>query len=167
MKTIIRSNINISKLNQFFFAGRSTLTFRNNEKGTHITVRVKQLKDRKDRKTLLPIFYVFVSLVGDSEYGFRFGGTIFKDSLHLKLGRDVEAGGQLHKVMEFIMGALANPESLKKRVSLLHEGKCCRCSRQLTHPESINTGFGPECLGIVLSQANLTPSDLFEKIGGE
>jgi len=164
MKTMIRSNVNISKLSQFFFAGRSTLTFRNNEKGTHTTVRVKQLKDRK---TPLPIFYVFVSLVGDSEYGFRFGGTIFKDSLHLKLGRDVEVGGQLHKVMEFLMGALANPEPLKKRVALLHEGKCCRCSRQLTHPESINTGFGPECLGIVLSQAKLTPSDLFEKLGGE
>lgn len=27
-----------------------------------------------------------------------------------------------------------------------HEGKCARCGRKLTTPESIETGFGPECI---------------------
>lgn len=26
-----------------------------------------------------------------------------------------------------------------------HEGRCCRCGRTLTVPESIRTGIGPEC----------------------
>lgn len=28
---------------------------------------------------------------------------------------------------------------------LHHEGKCCRCGRKLTVPESIESGIGPEC----------------------
>lgn len=28
---------------------------------------------------------------------------------------------------------------------LLLEGRCVRCNRKLTHPESIRTGIGPEC----------------------
>lgn len=167
MKSLIRSNVNFSKINQFFFAGKATLTFLNREKGTHMTVKIKQIKDRKDRKTLLPIFYVFVSIVGDQEYGFRFAGTIFKETMTYKLGRDVKEGDQLEKIMKFFMRALSNPDPLKTRVSLLHEGSCCRCSRKLTHPESIDTGFGPECLEIILSQSKMKASDLFEKLGGE
>jgi Family of unknown function (DUF6011) len=30
-----------------------------------------------------------------------------------------------------------------------HEGKCGRCGRKLTVPESVAAGFGPECAGIV------------------
>lgn len=29
-----------------------------------------------------------------------------------------------------------------------HEGKCCRCGRPLTDPESIERGIGPVCMGI-------------------
>lgn len=32
---------------------------------------------------------------------------------------------------------------------LHHEGKCGRCGRRLTVPESIETGLGPECAGKV------------------
>ena len=28
---------------------------------------------------------------------------------------------------------------------IMHEGRCCRCNRTLTHPDSIKTGIGPEC----------------------
>lgn len=30
---------------------------------------------------------------------------------------------------------------------LHHEGRCCRCGRLLTVPESIESGVGPECAG--------------------
>ena len=29
---------------------------------------------------------------------------------------------------------------------IIHEGRCARCSRRLTTPESITRGIGPECL---------------------
>jgi hypothetical protein len=30
-----------------------------------------------------------------------------------------------------------------------HEGRCGRCGRKLTVPESIESGFGPECASIL------------------
>jgi hypothetical protein len=158
---IIRSNVNPLALPHFFFAGRAVLTFRNNESGTHMTVKVKQAKDKNDRKIKLPIFFVYVSLLGDSETGYRFGGTVFQESMSIKLGKDVQSGSQLHSVMEFILRSLRNPESLRGKVSLLHEGRCCRCQLPLTHPESINTGFGPDCLEIILSQNKEISEDFF------
>jgi hypothetical protein len=39
-----------------------------------------------------------------------------------------------------------NPEPLVNAgFNLLHEGKCGRCGRKLTVPESIESGIGPEC----------------------
>jgi hypothetical protein len=29
-----------------------------------------------------------------------------------------------------------------------HEGRCGRCGRTLTVPESIDSGFGPECINL-------------------
>ena len=38
-----------------------------------------------------------------------------------------------------------------------HEGKCGRCGRKLTVPESIACGFGPECIGMVGMAAAVAP----------
>lgn len=35
--------------------------------------------------------------------------------------------------------------TLASKADIRHEGRCGRCSRALTRPESIDTGFGPEC----------------------
>ena len=32
-------------------------------------------------------------------------------------------------------------------LEVFHEGRCGRCGRALTVPESIQSGFGPECIG--------------------
>ncbi len=163
---IIRSNVNPLQLPVFFFAGRAVLTFRNPETGTHMTVKVKQLKDKKDRKKKLPIFYVYVSLLGDNETGYRFAATVFQETMTFKLGRDVTADSQLGKVMLFLLHSLHHPAFLKeKNVTLHHEGHCMRCGLPLTHPQSIDTGFGPDCLEIILKErSDLDPYSFFEKI---
>jgi hypothetical protein len=38
---------------------------------------------------------------------------------------------------------------MPKNLEVWHEGKCGRCGRKLTVPESISSGFGPECVGKV------------------
>jgi hypothetical protein len=164
-KPIIRSNVNPLALPTLFFAGRATLTFRNTEKETHMTVKVKQATDKNDRKKKLPIFFVSVSLIGDRETGYVHAATIFQDVMNIKLSNKVEEGSQLHKVIQFVWNAVRNPQILRdKKVALLHEGKCCRCSMPLTHPESINTGFGPDCLSYILAGKGIQVDDLFFKV---
>lgn len=36
---------------------------------------------------------------------------------------------------------------LPETCEFYHAGKCCRCGRKLTVPESITDGVGPECKG--------------------
>jgi len=38
-------------------------------------------------------------------------------------------------------------DSMPKGLTVRHEGRCCRCGRQLTVPSSIDAGIGPECAG--------------------
>lgn len=155
---IIRSNVSPMALPNLFTAGRSVLTFRNNGTGTHMTIKSKQKVDRftKERK---PIFYISVSLLGDKEAGYRYGGIWFNDTKTYILHNTVQEGSQVHKVMEFIKQALANPALLREKgVSLFHEGKCARCGIPLTNPESISIGLGSDCLAHQLAASkDLTP----------
>ena len=148
---IIRSEVNPLDFPTLFFAGRARLTLRNQNTGTHMTVHVKQLKDKtrkdeKGRRIKLPIFYLFVSLLGDHDHGYNFAATIFKENMGVKLGSGITWGSQMGKVTAFLMQALKNPEILReKNVGLFHEGKCCRCGMPLTHPESISRALGDDC----------------------
>jgi hypothetical protein len=46
----------------------------------------------------------------------------------------------------FVVQLRTNP-NVFNQVEFRHEGCCGRCGRTLTTPESIDTGFGPECSG--------------------
>ena len=143
---MIRSNVNPLTLPQLFFAGRALLTFHNQESGGHMTVKVTQAKDKNDRKKRLPIFFVNVSLLGDGDQGFRFAGTIFKDTMTFRPGKEVQPGDKISKVLPWLMHAVQNPQTLREKgVALLHEGKCCRCALPLTNPQSIDRGLGDDC----------------------
>ena len=134
-------------LPDLFFAGRAVLTFNNETKGTHMTVKVKQARDKQDRKVKLPIFFVSISLLGDKEQGMVFAGTIFQNNGTYRLGRNIDPASRIGKAMSFLTAAVKDPSVLRKyNVSFQHEGKCCSCGMPLTHPSSIPVGFGPDCL---------------------
>jgi len=134
-------------LPDLFFAGRAVLTFNNENKGTHMTVKIKQARDKFDRKKKLPIFFVFISLLGDKEQGMIYSGTMFQESGHFKLAKNVPPTSRLAHAMSFMSAALKDTSVLKKyNVTVQHEGKCASCGMPLTHPSSIPVGFGPDCL---------------------
>lgn len=134
-------------LPDLFFAGRALLTFNNESKGTHMTVKVKQARDKQNRKIKLPIFFVSISLLGDKTQGMVFAGTIFQNNGTYRLGRGIEATSRIGKAMSFLTSAVKDTSILPKfNVTFQHEGKCCSCGLSLTHPASIPVGFGPDCL---------------------
>jgi len=155
-----RPNVNPLALPKLALAGRAVLTFRNLETGSHMTVKIKQLRDREDRKKKLPIFYVTISLLNDGVQSTRFAGTLFEQDLRIKLGRDVTADSRLGRAFNWVVNAIRNPQSLVGRVGLFHEGKCCACGLPLTHPESIHTALGPVCLQRMVDAAKHTNEDV-------
>ena len=147
---MIRSNVNPLTLPRLFFAGRATLTFFNPSTDNHITIKVKQARDKNDRKVRLPIFFVAISLLGDKEQGMIFAGTIFQETMTAKLGRQVNPTSQLARVFAWLFKVVNNPTLLRTQgVSLLHEGRCCRCALPLTNPQSIDRGLGDDCYSYV------------------
>ena len=152
---MIRSNVNPLTLPQLFFAGRSLLTFHNQEKNTHMTVKAVQARDKKDRKIKLPYFFVNISLLGDSDQGFSYAGVLFQDTMTFRPADAIKGDTHMQKVILFIMEAIKNPQLLRDRkVSLLHEGKCCRCALTLTNPASIDRGLGDDCHAYVFGTDN-------------
>mgnify|MGYP000844572932 FL=1 len=145
-KPVPRPNLNVKALPVLALAGRAVLTFRNLETGTHMTVRLKQWRDRQDRKVRLPIYSVEISLLGDRRSGYEYAGTLFSDTWRVKLGRGVTLDSRLGRSLTWLMASIRNPAPLRGRVGLFHEGRCCECGLPLTHPESIDTALGPVCL---------------------
>lgn len=164
---LARPNLKHADLPRLALAGRAVLTFRNRQSGGHMTVRLKQLRDREDRKKLLPIYYVSISLLGDHEQNYRFAGTLFADTMHVKVARDVSANDRLAVAFRWVVDAIRNPMGLVGRVDLFHEGQCCKCGQPLTHPESIHTALGPKCLKAMLNGAQgsaLTNGEAFVRV---
>lgn len=155
-KVAPRPNLNPLALPTLALAGRAGLTFRNVETGTHFTAKIKQLRDKADRKVKLPIYYVHISLLNDGVTRMRFAGTLFSTDMRIKLANGLRPDDRLAVVFRWLVGAIKNPVSLRgifdptkgrtvNRVGLFHENRCCHCGLPLTHPESIYNAYGPVC----------------------
>jgi hypothetical protein len=48
--------------------------------------------------------------------------------------------------MKAFLKYVLKSHSLPDGIEFRNEGKCCRCGRRLTVPESIDRGIGPECV---------------------
>jgi len=165
-RRIQRSNVAIKALPTLFFAGRAMLTFQNIEAGTHITVKVSQARDKRDRKIKLPLFHVNVKLLGDG-MGWIYAGSINTengtDHGAWHLSRKESPESKIAKVFNFLHKSTADPESLRGKVNLFHEGRCCKCAMPLTHPESISTAIGPKCLKhMIETMQGFKPAEIFE-----
>lgn len=51
------------------------------------------------------------------------------------------------KVIRWAAGLVFAGRDLPAGYAIHHEGRCGRCGRRLTVPESVESGFGPECAG--------------------
>lgn len=122
---------------KFIFAGNSTVTFLNTETQNRFTFRVKKAKD-KDKL----LFFVSV-LSGPDQYSYL--GTFAKGRYSHGKKSCVDAVAQSAKVFPYVIAKLREG-TLPEQVQIWHEGKCGKCGRQLTVPESIDSGIGPECM---------------------
>lgn len=125
--------------------GRSkgcTLTVVNDATGGRVTVRFRKPKGFKS-------VLVDVMVGSDNENDFAFAGTLRGTELKLsaKAKAPRERADFAKKVLDWTLRA-AEAGDLKT-VRCLHEGRCARCGRKLTVPESIDSGLGPECRGKV------------------
>lgn len=123
---------------RFMLAGNATITLVSKKTGVRFTYKVR-LKDEG-----MPHF---VSLLSgpDNEGDFCFLGSIFNgaDYRHGKKARITSDAPSAKAFAWFASQVLSG--KLPEQVEVWHEGRCGRCGRKLTVPESIENGIGPEC----------------------
>lgn len=131
------------------FNGRYTLK---SPTGQH---RTFMIKTQPDNSSFCPGKRVVALLTGpDNESSYR--SFAFMDDNGIHVWRKYRCiPGQEPTVWEryaqMLWQMATNPASTyhQRGAEILIEGRCCRCNRALTHPDSIETGIGPECAKIM------------------
>jgi hypothetical protein len=124
---------------RFLEAGHAIFTV-GNDKGDHYTYRI--VKPSKDKP-------FFVSLLtgpdncGDYTYLGIFN-PLTREVYRTAKSKYLESSTPV-KVIRWAIKVVANNTTLPPGYSIHHEGRCCRCGRRLTTPESVEAGIGPEC----------------------
>lgn len=123
----------------FALAGNATFTVQSQRTGTRYTYKVRKSKDGMRH-------YVSLLTGPNNETNFQFFATIFA-GMTLRHGNpDKTVITQQAPAAIAFAWLWKHIDSLKpEQVSIHHEGRCCRCGRTLTVPESIESGIGPEC----------------------
>lgn len=122
----------------FALAGNATFTVTSVATGNRFTFKVRKPSETAPH-------FVSVLTGSDNENSFTFLGTIF-DKAKFVHGRKSNISPEAPSAKAFSW-LWRNVKNLPTSVKVHHEGKCCRCGRKLTVPESIESGIGPECAG--------------------
>lgn len=134
---------------RFILAGNATFTAKSQRTGQRFTYKVKQADKREESET--PLYFVSVLNGPDNWTNYQFFGTIKESTIGKTFSfssRSAKVGEDTPSVKGF-KWLWKNVEQLPDFMEIWHEGKCGRCGRKLTVPESIASGFGPECIGKV------------------
>lgn len=140
---------------RFILAGNATFTIRSKQTGTRFTYKIREAEEQPGKPAVW-----FVNLLNgpDNEGDFCYMGILKMQrarSLEDLLNADitfnftrkssVKPEALSAKSFVWLWNVLYGQQRMPSTVEIWHEGRCGRCGRKLTVPESIDTGFGPEC----------------------
>jgi hypothetical protein len=126
----------------FIKAGKAIFTLVNEESGNRFTYKVKRCDNKK-------IWFVSVLNGPDNYSNYMYLGTIFDKDFNSTSKSKISKDSLSYKAFDWLNKMLNFDKELPENVKVLHEGRCGRCGRRLTVPESIESGFGPECITMI------------------
>ncbi len=121
---------------QFLRAGRASFLIANPQ-GERLTVYVKARKDGQ-------IFYVSIRHANEP---WQFSGMYDTVSNEVRRTPKAKVDDRTLKIVNWAIKLIVDQRPVPTGYRLEHTGRCGRCNRLLTDPESIRTGLGPECGG--------------------
>lgn len=143
---------------KFALAGNAVLTAKSEETGTHFTFKVRRA-DPKEGQTEPPrLWFVSVLTGPDNTTDYQYLGLVraelrpgvretpndplrYEHGVKSRISATAPSAVAARWIFTRLLRALPTP-----KCSVYHEGRCGRCGRALTVPESILSGFGPECI---------------------
>ena len=132
----------IADAKTFALAGNAILTLESLKTGTHYTYKVRQATDRETQQPVDGLYFLNLLTNGSAdEDGFTYLGIIRNGALTLTQKSRMNNDSGPIKAFRFFLGL----GELHPSLVIRHEGRCGRCGRTLTVPESIDRGIGPDC----------------------
>ena len=144
-------------ISRFVTAGNATFTLSSRRTGAHYTFKCSQTDNNENT-------YFLSLLTGpDNTTDFQYIGLLNKTTEVIVVNGKVQdhisytfrTTSKSRLTMEsmpvkaflFFCGHVINNKKNPSTINLefRHEGRCGRCNRKLTVPESLDTGLGPEC----------------------
>lgn len=134
----------------FVVAGKAIFTIKNKKTQGRFTYKVSTPADKQREGST--IRWVSVLSGEDNSSSYTYIGCLFLNQgfWSFRHGAKSRISAQAPSVVAF-QYVFNNVISVKRShpdLEVWHEGKCSRCGRKLTVPESIETGMGPECASI-------------------
>jgi len=132
----------------FALAGNAKFTLRSVKTGTRYTYKVRRAEEKEGQTH--PRWFVSLLTGSDNDADFTYMGMI-DEGLTFRLTKSSKLAATSTPVAAFdwFFKRLAAKRVTPDGVEVWHAGRCGRCGRTLTVPESIEQGFGPECAGRV------------------
>ena len=125
---------------RFIFGGKAVFTVVSTGTGKRYTFKVTR-KPGVLADDFGGVYFAKVLKGSDNWSNYEYTGVVFGADLDkLVAGRNGKPGEPSHKALAWLLRNLDSDQ-----VEVWHEGKCGKCGRKLTVPESIETGFGPHC----------------------
>ncbi len=121
-----------------FFAGGNAHFTVENPAGERYTFRVRMARDGK-------IYFLSLLTGSDNNTDYTYLAVYQPQDGQVRKTRKSPSKSQPIEIAQWAFDVVWGRLPLKPGYSILHEGRCCRCGRRLTVPESIRTGIGPEC----------------------
>lgn len=139
----------------FMVGGNATFTIKNIHTQNRFTYRVRAPKeeDTKTGKKVMrdDIYFVHLLTGADNEDAYTYIGFMkylpSDNTLGFTWGNKsrIARNAPGVDVITLYVNEFIRKGRLPKGIEFWHEGRCCRCGRKLTVPESIAGGIGPEC----------------------
>ena len=132
----------VADISRFVLAGNSLFTLRSSKTGKRFTYKVRKPDDFNAAQPIRFVSYLHSA----EEYGYL--GMIRGAMDNYIHGHKSAASSDsaVNKAFDYFWNHIRAGAELTG-VEFFHEGRCGRCNRSLTVPESIQSGFGPECIG--------------------
>lgn len=127
----------------FVLAGNATFTIVSTKTGTRFTYKVRRSKEEAGKDVVY-----FVSLLNgpDNQNDYCYMGIITaRGFIFANKKSSVQSDAPSSKAWRWFFDAVLAGARMPATLEVWHEGKCGRCGRALTVPESIARGIGPEC----------------------
>jgi len=132
---------------EFLYAGNATFTLRSLKTGMRYTYKIRVKKE--DLDTPDPTYFVNLLRGPDNTKDFAYMGVLRNTGqFNITSASRMTRGAPAVKALLWFLGAMQGERAvLTGQLEVWHEGKCGRCGRLLTVPESVMRGIGPECAG--------------------